>query len=62
MEKFVPFDKLSKKKQRQINAKRRNSWGNINPVTKKPERIQAYKRNKARQLKQYFEDVPFLCA
>lgn len=49
MEKFIPYGKLSKKKQRELNAKRRNVW-EINPVTRKPANSKAYDRRKARKL------------
>ena len=32
MEKFIPYEKLLKKKQRELNAARRGTW-TINPVT-----------------------------
>lgn len=48
MEKFVPYEKLSKKKKRELDAKRRGSWNGINPVTRKPENSKAYNRRKAR--------------
>lgn len=46
MEKFIPYEKLSKKKQREISASRRNSWGQLNPVTRKPQNPKAYNRKK----------------
>ncbi len=36
MEKFVPFEKLSKKEKRKQNRARRNGWGALSPVTRKP--------------------------
>ena len=33
MEKFVPFEKLSKKKQKELNRMRRGDWGAVNPAT-----------------------------
>ena len=48
MEKFIPFEKLSKKKQREQMALRRGTWGGLNPVTRKPEHPKAYNRKKAR--------------
>ena len=48
MEKFVPFEKMSKKKQKELLAKRRRSWGELNPVTRKPANPKAYKRTKTR--------------
>ena len=49
MEKFISYDKLSKKKKRELDAKRRGSWGGVNPVTRKPENPKAYNRRKARK-------------
>lgn len=51
MEKYIPYEKLSKKKQRELNTQRRGSWGGINPVTRKPENSKAYNRSKARRWK-----------
>ncbi len=52
MEKFVPFEKRSKKQQREQNARRRSLWGGVKPVTRRPENPKAYNRRKARQWKQ----------
>ncbi len=49
MEKFIPFEKLSKKKQREQMSKRRGSWVALNPVTRKPENPRTYNRRKARK-------------
>ncbi len=49
MEKFIPYEKLSKRKKREQLAKRRVTWGSLNPVTRRPENPKAYKREKARQ-------------
>lgn len=51
MQKFIPFDKLSKKKQRELNAKQRGSWGSLNPVSRKVESAKIYDRKKARKWK-----------
>ena len=32
--KYVPYSKMSKKVQREYNGKRRNSWGEMSPVTR----------------------------
>ena len=48
MEKFVPYEKLSKKEKRKIDQARRQTWGGLNPTTRKPENSRAYNRNKAR--------------
>jgi hypothetical protein len=49
MEKFISYEKLSKKKKRELDAKRRNTWGEVNPVTRKPANPKAYNRQKARK-------------
>ncbi len=59
MEKFVPYEKLSKKKQKEWNASRRNTWGELNPVTRKPENPKAYNRRKARSWKEP-DSVPYV--
>ena len=48
MEKFIPYEKLSKKNKRELNAKRRQTWS-ISPVTRKPANPKAYNRQKARK-------------
>lgn len=48
MQKFIPYEKLSKKEQRKVNALVRNTWGPMSPVTRKPENSRAYNRSKAR--------------
>ena len=59
MEKFVPFEKLSKKKQREMNLQKRGTWNGINPVTRKPENPKAYNRRKAQNWKEP-DSVPFV--
>lgn len=49
MEKFTAYEKLSKKKKRQLNAARRKDWGAISPVTRRPENPKAYNRKKTRK-------------
>ena len=48
MEKFIPYEKLSKKKKKELNAKKRRTWA-ISPVTRKPQNPKAYNRQKARK-------------
>lgn len=45
MKKFIPKDKLSKKKQKELNNEKRNFWM-INPITKVTKDINIYDRNK----------------
>ena len=51
MEKFIPYEKLSKKKKRELDAQRRGSWHGVNPVTRKSENPKAYNRRKAQDWK-----------
>ncbi len=50
MKKFVPFEKLSRKKRQELNKQRRTTWGSLNPTTRKPENSKAYNRNKRREM------------
>ena len=47
--KYIPFEKLSKKKKQELNRKRRGTWGALNPVTRRPKKPKAYDRQKARR-------------
>lgn len=31
---FVPYDKMSRKKKREIDKQKRGNWGGVNPVSK----------------------------
>ena len=42
---FTPYEKMSKKKKRELNRERRTVWG-ISPITRKPLNPKAYKRKK----------------
>ena len=48
MEKFIPYEKLSKKEKRKLNQAKRQTWNSLNPVTRKPINSKAYNRRKAR--------------
>ena len=61
MEKFVPYEKLSKKKKRELDLKRRKTW-EISPVTRKPQNPKAYNRKKTRKRDpEDFPNASFLC-
>jgi len=49
MEKFVPFEKLSKKEQRRRNLEKRGGWGPLSPVTRRSKDPKAYNRRKAQR-------------
>ena len=56
MEKFIPYEKLSKKEKRKIDQTRRQTWGELNPVTRKPTNSKVYNRNKARDWKREYHE------
>ena len=58
MEKFIPYEKLSKQEKRKIDQARRQTWNSLNPITGQPENSKAYNRNKARNWKREREPVP----
>ena len=49
MEKFIPFEKLSKKEQRKRNREKRSGWGPLSPITRRSENPKAYNRRKAQR-------------
>ena len=51
MEKFIPYEKLSKKEKRRMDLAKRQTWGELNPVTRKPENSKAYNRRKSQDWK-----------
>ena len=51
MEKFTPYEKLSKKEKRKMDLAKRQTWGELNPVTRKPENSNAYNRKRAQDWK-----------
>jgi len=55
MEKFIPYEKLSKKEKRRLDQARRRTWGELNPVTRKPANSKAYNRRKSQEWKR---DLP----
>ena len=59
MEKFIAYEKLSKRKQRELNAAKRGSWNGVNPVTRKSPNPKAYNRQKARKWTDEVNSVPF---
>ncbi|MBR4953084.1 MAG: hypothetical protein IKZ30_01060 [Oscillospiraceae bacterium] len=51
MEKFIPYEKLSKKEKRRLDSAKRGTWGQLNPVTRKSENPKAYNRKKTQDWK-----------
>jgi len=46
MKAFVPYEKLSKKRKREIDKAKRATWGEVIPVTKKIDSAKLYDRKK----------------
>ena len=59
MAKYIPYEKLSKKKRRELDTRRRGSWNGFSPVTRRPENPKAYNRQKARKRSDDFPDRAF---
>lgn len=51
MEKFIHYEKLSKKEKRKMDLTKWQTWDELNPVTRKPENSKAYNRRKAQDWK-----------
>ncbi len=51
MKKHICYDKLTKKKKREIDLINRGTWFGVNPVTRRPENSKAYDRRKAQDWK-----------
>ncbi len=47
MKKYVSFDKLSKRKQKELNRQKRGSWNGVKPVTRRVESKKVYNRKKS---------------
>ena len=51
--KYVPYEKMSKKAQKELNQKKRNSWGELSPVTRIVPNKKAYNRASAKKEARY---------
>ena len=51
MEKIIPYEKLSKKEKRKMDLAKRQTWGALNPVTRKPTNSKDYNRKKSQDWK-----------
>ena len=56
MEKFIPYEKLSKKEKRKLDNARRQTWGALNPTTRKSDNIKIYNRKKRQDWKKELPD------
>lgn len=59
VKKYIPYEKLSKREKRKLDLTRRTTWGNVNPVTRKPQNSKAYNRRTAQSWKRDLSSVPF---
>ena len=57
MEKFIPYEKLSKKEKRKMDLAKRQTWGELNPVSRKPENSKAYNRKRTQDWKKELPDL-----
>jgi hypothetical protein len=63
MEKFIPYEKLSKKEKRKMDLAKRQTWGELNTVTRKPQSSKAYNRKRTQDWKKELPDLrPFIFA
>ena len=58
MDRFIPYEKLSKKRRKEQNTQRRERWA-ISPVTRRPPNPRAYNRRKAQKWNDDSASVPF---
>ncbi len=61
MEKYVPYEKRSKKERRRLDNAGRNTWGPLNPVTRKSENSKVYNRRKAQSWKKDLPNSVLFC-
>ena len=57
MERFIPYEKLSKKEKRKLDQARRQTWGVLNPTTRKPENSRAYQRQKINRQRRNQDEI-----
>lgn len=53
MEKFIAYEKLSKKEQKKLNSAKRGSWGLVKPITKVKESAKVYNRKKKQDFRSF---------
>lgn len=51
MNKYVTLDKMNKKQKKEYYSSLRGTWGEFNPVTRKPKNPKAYDRNKEKRVR-----------
>ena len=58
MQKFIPRQKLSKRKKKELDAQKRTTWESISPVTRTVDSKKLYSRKNARKKPAYTEEYP----
>ena len=58
-QKFIPFEKLSKRKKREYYAVQRKGWNGVNPVTRTSPDPKVYNRKKSESWKSNNPDSDF---
>jgi hypothetical protein len=59
MEKFISYEKLSKKAKKAYDCKKRSTWDILSPITRKSANTKAYNRKKAQHWKDDLPSVAF---
>lgn len=57
MEKYISYEKLSKKEKRRLDSARRRTWGVCNPATRKRVSSKAYSRKRHRAGRKMFQPL-----
>ena len=57
MQKFISYEKLSKKRKKEIDRSKREDWGNINPITRIKESKKVYSRKTKYKKESFCEDT-----
>lgn len=52
MEKFIPYAKLSKREKQKRTQAKRQTWGELKPVTRRVESAKVYNRKRNRMWKE----------
>lgn len=55
MQQYIPDEKLSKKRKKELAQQKRSGWGSLSPITRKTETPQAYRRSQEKQWKKQIE-------
>jgi len=53
MEKFIPYEKLSKKEKKKTDSSKRGSWNGVDPVTRVADTEKKKYRRKAKHPEKY---------